>query len=71
MKINLRLLFASLVSMAGSVLPISNTTDMEAKKVLFPTDYFSPPLNTPMMLSGTFAELRPNQKDSDSLPEYD
>lgn len=60
MKINLRLLFVSLVSMAGSVLPVSNTTDMESKKVFFPTDYFSPPLNTPMMLSGTFAELRPN-----------
>jgi hypothetical protein len=26
----------------------------------YPKDYFSPPLDTPMLLSGNFGELRPN-----------
>ncbi len=59
MKFNLRLLLAGAATVAGSLFPPSATTEIKVGPN-YPTDYFSSPLDIPLVLSGTFAELRPN-----------
>ena len=59
MKFNFRLLLAGVAAVAGSLFPPSATTEIKIGPD-YPTGYFSSPLDIPLVLSGTFAELRPN-----------